>query len=558
MQENTLKIHENFLVENTIAVDELVISDAAVLSVPVGKQLTLTVDGIHKDILPGTYRGNIILSVTDSIQVEYSTHGDVSIFEMNAAVAVHDGHYIPQQSVSAAVLEGEITAGGCRGIKLRSEGDNLGGIYLSGSGTYTIDHADIEMIGNGGSDAVGYGAAICVRGEAKAIINHAEIHNIGSIRTAIQVCEHGQAEVNDSRLSCKDGNKPNYVFAMSKAPWMLGIHGRVRTTNIQDYGCVTYNRCHITAENWGVMSTDGTKCVRLYMNDCIIETENCGYGAYSIGDCLDSFRHCIIRSHDYGVIQCSSGRVTFTEGTEVHAGRNAVMLHSSGEPGLLLVEDGSSLHSKEAVFLAKSRGSDILVDGAALNSDSGILYLTMINDDLNTRGVHLGPETVMEPPPGGFPPRPAPPAQEGMDERPAGPPPVETPTPAKAVFRNTTLTGDFLHGASAVQDMELTFENTTLSGVIATCTTSHPSGIAQCAEQYALVGRVEAWPCPNDDDFGISVNLGSGAQWNVTGKSYLRQLTIAEDSTINAKSMSVNGIATVIAPGSYAGQIVLE
>ena len=47
--------------------------------------------------------------------------------------------------------------------------------------------------------------------------------------------------------------------------------------------------------------------------------------------------------------------------------------------------------------------ADILVDSASLRSDSGILLEIIDNDDPNGRGMHMGPETVMDVPPGGFP-----------------------------------------------------------------------------------------------------------------------------------------------------------
>jgi hypothetical protein len=219
--------------------------------------------------------------------------------------------------VTAAQIAGTAADGVAQGIVVRSEGDNFGGIYVDGKGTYEINDADIALNGNGGSDSVGYGAGISVRGDAEVTINRAKIHNIGSIRTALQVCGHGKVTVNDSEFSAQDNDRPNYVKAMSKAPWMLGIHGRVRTTNIQDYGEVTYNRCKITGQNWGALSTDGTTRVRLSLYDSEVTVTGSGYGAYAIGDCHDYFNHCKITVPDYGVIQCSEALVTYTGGTVV-------------------------------------------------------------------------------------------------------------------------------------------------------------------------------------------------------------------------------------------------
>ena len=277
--EKILVSGSQWAITETTKLSKLVVEPGAAITAPEGKQLTLTVDGVHRDVAPGEYTGNIILSVTKPVKAGCENHGQIEWFEMNAAVSVHDGKYCAAESVSAAVMAGQAGDGECCGIKLRSEGDNFGGIYVDGDGDYVIDDADIAMNGHGASDAIGYGASVAVRGSANVTINRSKIHNVGSIRTALQVCGHGKVTVNDSEFTAADDDRPNYVKAMSKAPWMLGIHGRVRTTNIQEYGEVTYNRCKVQAENWGAMSTDGTTHVRLSMYDSDVEVTGSCYGA---------------------------------------------------------------------------------------------------------------------------------------------------------------------------------------------------------------------------------------------------------------------------------------
>lgn len=562
-------VNDVLIPEENLSLEKLVIAAGASVQAPENKLITLTVDGVHRDITAGTYEGNVVLSVTDPVLYEAENHGKTEQYRMNAAVSVRDGIYVPQESVAAAQICGSFREGAADGLRIRSEGDYFGGFYIDGDSHYEINDADIALNGHGASDAVGHGAGIAVRGSAEVTINRAQIHNVGSIRTALQVCDHAKVIVNDSEFSAADDDRPNYVQAMSKAPWMLGIHGRVRTTNIQDYGEVTYNRCKITAENWGAMSTDGTRHVRLRLYDSEITVTGCGYGAYSIGDCHDYFNHCSISTPDYGVIQCSEARVTYTNGTVVEAGRSAVMMHGEGDTGLLRIDDGSRVHTAGPAIQVKGRGAEIEIDNATLASDSGVLLQVIANDDPNGRGVHLGPETVMDVPPGGFPGGgPGDPMLEqagGPGEGPGGPgggpggPPQapEDHNAAKAVISRTALQGDILNCDTAMRDVEITLAGASLTGRISTAVSSHPQGMPLCAEQYALIGRVEMTACPNDHPYGIRVKLEKNSSWTVSAASWLTSLEIEEGSTVNCSSLTVNGISVPVQPGSYTGKILL-
>lgn len=63
-----------------------------------------------------------------------------------------------------------------------------------------------------------------------------------------------------------------------------------------------------------------------------------------------------------------------------------------------------------------------------------------------------------------------------------------------------------------------------------------------------------AAPTLNDP---VSVNLTNGSVWNVTGTGYLASLTIDETSAVTGASMTVEGIPTELAPGTYEGEIVI-
>lgn len=135
--------------------------------------------------------------------------------------------------------------------------------------------------------------------------------------------------------------------------------------------------------------------------------------------------------------------------------------------------------------------------------------------------------------------------------------PQEEMYPVKAVFQNTVLNGDILHCYSDKNDAEITLSNVTIQGRITTAISSHPKGSATCKEEYALIGRVETFPCPRDTEFGLKVTLKNGTVWKVSAVSYLTELTISEGTAVDG-TLLVNSVETPAVPGTYTGKLVLS
>ena len=247
MNEKTFAVQT--VLEESLLLDSLTIAEGAVLTAPAGKCLTLTVDGVTRELEPGTYTGKVALTVSDAMVVDYENHGRVDHFEMANAVVISNGKYIPEKSVSAAVLSGTVTDTTVDGLTINSQSDNFGGIYVDGDSVVTINDASMELVGNGSSDFVGSGIGITAAGKSNVTINRAKIHTVGSVRATVVGREDATVEINDSELFVKDGTKPNNITGMSKVPWMLGLTGRVRATNLVDSATATYNRCHIKCEH---------------------------------------------------------------------------------------------------------------------------------------------------------------------------------------------------------------------------------------------------------------------------------------------------------------------
>lgn len=111
---------------------------------------------------------------------------------------------------------------------------------------------------------------------------------------------------------------------MRRVPWMHGLRGNCRATNLADYADALYEDCTITSEGWGVMSTDGVRRCRLTLKNCdVAVTGPSGYGAFSIGDCIDTFEDCRIDVPDYALIMANETASGTFKNTKVDAGRFA-------------------------------------------------------------------------------------------------------------------------------------------------------------------------------------------------------------------------------------------
>ena len=220
-----------------------------------------------------------------------------------------------------------------------------------------------------------------------------------------------------------------------EVPWMLGLAGNVRASNLVDRGTMYINRSHIRAHGWGALSTDDNQKVRMFVKDSLIEVMDSGYGTYSIGDSHNHFSHSIIRAADIGAIMAAEGSLTLTDGTLVESGRYGVMMHSGSGGGTLTIAKGSELRARQTAIQVKGLGTTVIIDGAKVSAGNGIILQGMENDDPFLKAMMSGnPPPGMGPPPPGMGPSGAPPGAKPQDPNIIG------------TFRNTVLAGDFWNG----------------------------------------------------------------------------------------------------------------
>jgi hypothetical protein len=579
----SLEAGSTWEISETTKLSGLTIGEGAGIKAPESKAVTMTIDGIESEIEPGDYKGDIVLTVTDEIKMSGffgdaggapggagggggetasgsevggiaggerggapggerggapggAGNSDLSI--LRTAIYVDGNAYVPEKSVSAAVKEGKVTNNSATDVSIKSIGKDFNGIIVSGDSTYTINNLKIDF--NGG-DQGNNGAAVTSQGNSEVTINNASIFSKGVQRAAIVVAGSSIMHVNDSNIETQDGTLAEQYAKMEDAnsmevPWVLGFIGNNRATNVIQNGTVYYTNTHVKTQRWGCLSTDAAQAVKLYATKCHLEAVESGYGAYSIGDTITAFDECLFDVHDYGLIMTGQGSATFTNKTLVNSGRIGVLSHG-GNVGKLDINKGTVFNTEKTAIQLKSSYTAITVDSAELNSKNGVILEAIVNDDpwMKSSGNKMS---------------------EGSNN---------AARPINATFKNMKLKGDIINAMTAMADMNISLENTTMTGAVTTATSMAQAdidGVKISKKTYYYIGAVKNTYCATNDKYGLNLNLGMGSNWIIDKTSYLTGITIAEGCSITAPqgysvSLTVNGSAKPIKAGSYTGKIVL-
>jgi len=596
--------------DKSVHLNDLTIGSGAQILPPSGYSVTLTVNGVETGIQTGAYHGDIDLTLSQANVVKFS---DTLIHNFRQALYLDRTGVVASESVLPAAGHYSLSDGVLSDAAITSIGENFNGIYVA-DGDYTLRNVRLDFTGNGGNDFAGFGAGIMSTGKnTRLIVDGAQVKTHGAVRTTVVAAGGSNLVVKNSHIQALSGTLPeDYVSnvtlgEMKDAPWMLGINGNVRATNLLGGGTTaTYIQSDISSEGWGVLSIDQGQDTKLTAIDSKVTiTGKSGYGTYSIGNATNSFYGSEINVADYAaivtgghVIYGASSKETVSRlnsdlklgltpdeiaalavsETHVKSRRFGVMLwgDSSVDVSTVKIMDGTVFDTAEAIFLDKGLTASIDVDGskgAQLHSGNGIIMQLM---DTDNPGVVPDPKSGLM-------------LNKGVFHAPTAPPVKLTDFDLTAVhnsdviarFTAISLQGDFYNAirTSSVdagvgymgvpghnvavpsgQNLVLKFDNSTITGVITASTAKHPKDTIS-SEDYKFLGEVTNTPSAPVNN-GVIVTL-KHSTWTVTGLSYLTSLTLATDSAITAQNgakltMIVNGTPTPIKPGLYEGTIVLQ
>jgi hypothetical protein len=423
----TIKAGETWKVTENTTLDSLIIEDGATIAAPDGYSLTMTVNGVETGqklvttagadtkLAAGIFKGKIVLTLTERNVINYQ---NIS-WPLRQAIYLDDKGIVASKSVLAA-LEGKVkSVADLNNIRIKSTGECFDGIYAAG-GDYIIRNVKIDLKGNGRCDLIGYGAAIVSNGaKTRLVIDGATINNTGVVRTAVVADGGSNMIIKNSMLTTMDGVLPkDYVGSTDLAQMRGGFPvggslGNCRATNLLgDKTQATYINSSISAQGWGVLSSDGCTNPKLTaINSKISLTGNIGgYGTYAIGNAVERFLGCEFNVA-FDVTSLKSGFLTYGDSTpdavaklnkelnlgltekELKAIPNKGTVVNSERFGIVATGDGTVdisggtvFNTGETVFLDKGATVAVTVDGskgAQLNTGNGIIMQLMDNDGGN-------------------------------------------------------------------------------------------------------------------------------------------------------------------------------
>ncbi len=370
------------MVNATNQLRKLTIEDNANLAAPDGYSLTMTVDGIETGqvlktwsgvdykFAPGTYQGDIVLTVTKNNIIPPLNMGGLmpgsdaaagaaggssmpsggggglpgaaggSGGESPASYSFRQALYLDKdgidydKSVLAAVKGEKPTGFNINNIEIKSKGTfykdptspggtGFNGIYAAG-GEYNIKNVKIDFFGDSRSDFVAHGTAVVSSGKGtRLVLDNVTINTQGVARSGVIAKDQSNMIVKNSSIQVKNGVlPPDYVMTMDIAQmrstlWISGMTGTTRATSILGAGTqATYINSSISFEGWGGLSTDIGNAPKLtVINSKINNTGNSGYGEYNNSSAVTRILGSEINAADVGM-GSDSGSISLGDSTQ--------------------------------------------------------------------------------------------------------------------------------------------------------------------------------------------------------------------------------------------------
>ena len=592
-----LHLDSAYSITENMKLTSLTLTDGAVLNPPAGKVVTLTVNGVQIDPLPGSSSGNISLTLTDALGVPVVMPGDPGpgggtpeIFRA-AIIGTADG-IDHGNSVLDAYVDGHIDGTAITGGTINTQGEIFSGIMLRG-GSYSIKDLTVINTGHSTNDMNGLGSSVLIGNDTVAMFENLTIENQGIRNDGIVTLGTSSLTVKNSEIHIKGGT-PAQIQAVEKIrpgkscmTYVSGGWGTTRAINVEHDSYALFENCHITSDSWGVLSTDGISSpkefheakTRIYAKDCNVELDGRhGYGSYCIGDCKNVFDHTRMYAPDVAIkIANELAGAEVINGSEMIGGRFGVMWQSN-QGGQLIVRD-STVRSGRSTFIARACYPSIYCENAVLEPGNRVILQMFDSDDpgFGKSEIEVDTELPVKDP-----------AHDvtKLQRHPVSIWGMEQPewcTDLQATFKDMTIIGDFYNGITNAAkpkmmpgpggdkkagvpgggtpaknypiNMVLTLDHVALEGA------RHASKTIS-GENRKEIYQVYDSPCPVINN-GVIVTLKNGTTWTVVGKSYLSALHIDETSKIVTPDgcdvkLVVNGQEVPYAPGDYTGDILVS
>lgn len=305
-------------------------------------------------------------------------------YAYTTALYVKNGEVVVDNSVSEVIAEGTYDGEKAVGVVIKSEYESFNPIIVVDS-EYTITGADISINSKGdGSktcDFSGLGAAIMAAGDETVLVIEDSKVNVSGVGNLTLFADDGADVIVKNSEFHSDGgtlyeaykNSPDQA-TMVAPPWILGIMGTSRTTNLMGRdSSTTVIDSTVSAAQWAVLSTDSGSNMKLNVvnttmlltganyvmqdgglfgdkagKDANPYTDKAGYGTYAIGNADEYFYGVDMEVGTYATI-FTGGFGTYTamkkgEAIELYdAGKSTG--GGMGEPALEITEPGKVIET---------------------------------------------------------------------------------------------------------------------------------------------------------------------------------------------------------------------
>ena len=589
-----------WLIENTVHFDELTITPNARLTAGDGKFVTLTVNGIGHDVAPGTYYGDVVLSVAETLPLaphSLMRQNDISC-ELSAVIAVDENG--ADVRVPAMAQGGQIDDSKAEGVYFGTTAQSYNGIVVQGDAKYQIKDCAFDFEGFSCNDFIGVGAGVLAIDNAEVSIDDCAFNFDGVTRCPIHV--GGRSKVVTSR--CEVTNISPDTDWVGDFSWQVALIGTNRLCQLADGAKATYNECSLTTNGWGICSIDGTnEPVELTINKCkmrLIGPRAHGYGAFCIGDNTVTIKDSDVLVNGYPMLVMGMkgmGRPSII-GSNIRGRRFGAMVYSdtcsifdikdstfntgkstlcvkgscttinidncrmaAGNNTILQLMDTDECGMSAQNFVVPVGETDTYVEGRDLTAVSRLddVILTLSNSDIkgnffNSTTNLLADKRSTQGGKGLFHDTMA--GLAGMDDGAAPPPPMEMPAPVPGEI-------PMMKDNSGPKNLGITVKNASIEGIISSAVQYYREGLTEITEANRIeLGNITQAAAPTVNN-GVVLSLDSKSRWVVTETSYITALALEDGAVVcapegKALTVTIDGAETALVPGSYKGKIVLS
>lgn len=302
---------------------------------------------------------------------------------LKAQVLIEDGMLAPFRDDGD--LSGNITAEAAVDMRLRLDTPAVNGVYVTGSCSYTIRNADMELCGDCINDFAGNGAAVQVMKNARVVVENSKIITCGVLRSCLVADEYSTLEVHGCELICEGGvpapDNPAWAIpagpGMIKAPDVMKCKGHSRLALTVGNAHAYYNHCRIVSDGWAALSTDASwGGTYLEANHCNITLKNAGYAAFADEGAMVVLNDCDVKTPSHAGMICGKAIMAFHQ-CRITAGFNAVWMFAvqglSGSQIANLNIYQSEIETDGDALLVTGTNAHIEVRGSKLYAKSGVI-----------------------------------------------------------------------------------------------------------------------------------------------------------------------------------------